>query len=292
MQCNLSGADNLTVGQHFELNCVVDAGEAADLKPESLELRLENKDKYVLKILKFEKFTDKDIKFTVTSYKAGDHDLKALQVVSGDKSYVLGDLKFSVKSVIQPDKPVSEPYPTIGPLGVHLPVWYWVVAFLFVAAVVGRIFWLIRAKKKKKKLLQDMQIENMAQEPLAQFFQTLRKLQRQFAFFSGGTVDAEGVSSFVEGLSGAYKLYFARRYQIPTFFLTDRQILLDFKKGHRAQFLELQASVRKCLAELTRAQQARGKMSAQDCMQLLELVRQQVEEIEAVSKVFEKGKEA
>lgn len=292
MKCNLSGAEILTVGQLFELNCTAESSEVADLNPEAIELRLEEKDKYSLKIIKLEKLTDKDIKWTLTSYKTGEHDLKAVQIVSGDKSFVLGDLKFSVNSVIKKEEPVTEPYPSQGPLGVHLPIWYWVAGGAVLLLIIAQIFWRIRQRAQKKKLLQDMQIDSMAQDPLAQFFQSSRKMQRQYSFFSGGEIEEKNVIQFVDELSKAYKLYLARLFRVPTYFWSDRKILSGIKKSHRSMYQELKFSLRKALSELSRAQKASGKMSAQDSMQLFELIRKQVDLAESVRKSQEQRKEA
>ena len=282
MQCNLSEAQSLTVGQLFEINCraVAAAPDFTELDPEKIELRLSEADQHKLKILKAEKFSATEMKLTVTSYKAGDHDLKAVQIIENGKSYVLGDLKYTVTSVINPQEPPAEPFPSQGPFTVSLPLWYWVVGAAVVLLVVFQIYWRIRQKAQKKKLLQEMQIDGFAADPLAQFFQTLRKQQRSYAFFSGGASSPEEIITFVSELEKAFKLYIGRVFKVPAYFWSSRKVLKDIRKNYRREYDLVGPVIRKALAELSRAQNAKGQMSAQDCMQLNDLIRKQVDEIQ------------
>ena len=153
MKCNIGESDFLDVGKLFEISCQSDstsAPEFVNFNPDHLELRLSEAENYKLKILKAEKFSDNEMKLTVTSYKAGEHNLKALQIVDGDKSYVLGDLKFTVKSTIDPKEPRKEPFPSIGPFAVQLPMWYWLTGAVVLILVIFQIYWSIRQRKQKK----------------------------------------------------------------------------------------------------------------------------------------------
>ena len=127
-----------------------------------------------------------------------------------------------------------------------------------------------------------MQIDQFAASPIAQFFQSSRKIQRQYSFFSSENAEQPEVQKFVDELAAAYKLYLARLYRVPTFFWSERKILIDIRKNYSTEYGELRSLFRKDLAELSRAQKAQGKMSAQDCRQLSDLIRKHIDQIEAV----------
>ena len=129
-----------------------------------------------------------------------------------------------------------------------------------------------------------MQIDDFAADPTAQFFQTTRKQQRSYSFFSGAPVNPEEAKKFVDELDQAYKLYLGRIFRVPTFYWSQRKILNDIKKHYRTEHIALGPLFRKGLAELSRAQKADGQMLAQDCIQLSDLIQKQVDQIDAFRK--------
>lgn len=290
MKCAVRGNGNLSVGQSFELKCEADSpAEFSNLKLDQLEIRLEKEDQYKLQILKSEQTSDSQIQFTVVSYKAGQHQLKALQIVDGEHSLVLGDLNFQVNSMINQNEPEQEPYPTVGAFSVHVPLWYWLVAFAVVASISSWIYFKVRERRQKAQLMKEMSLDSIAQNPVSQFFQSVRKMQRAYGFFSGQSVDSAVMKDFLIELDQAYKTYLARSFWVPALQWSERKILADLKKNHKRSYDDLRPVLRKGLAELSRAQKNVDKVSSTDAQQLFELVRKQIDQIEAIKLSHNKG---
>ncbi len=281
----LAETQGLTVGSLFYLNC---DGEWPALNKESSEIRLDQADQYKLKLLNIEWPSKTSAKLTVTSYQPGQHHLKAVQVVDHETSVVLGDLDFTVNSVINPQEPPKEPYGPVGPLSLSLSILYPLAIVLFIGALAGFFFNRWRLRQQKKKLLADMRLNENVQKPYFQFYQTLRKLQRNFSYTSGAVPTSEEIKEFVESLGKAYKFYLARVFEIPTFAWNERKILSDLKRNHPQFYSESRLEVRKALAEIARAQKSLGQMTGADCQQLLELLRKNVDQIEQAVKGEEK----
>jgi len=276
-----NGAADLTVGQIFFLNC---EGPWPQMKPDSIELRLDDENRDKLKLLNFSYTSPTQAQLTVTTYKTGQHQLKAVQLVDKDQSVILGDLSFVVRSVIDPQQPPKEPYGPFGPLGLRLPIWYPLSVVLLVVAIVSFLAYRWRLRRQKKKLLLDMRLNEYAKDPISQFYQSARKMQRSFAFFSGGAMTAGEAVKFVGELDMAYKIYLARKFQVPTLAWKERRILSDLKVNWPEFYKEFRLEVRKSLAELSRAIKAGATMTDKDCQQLFELLRKQVDQIEAWQK--------
>lgn len=267
----------LTVGKVFFLNC---EGPWPEMKPDTVELRLDKENLYKLKLLKFEYLSPTQAQLTVTSYKAGQHQLKAVQLVDADHSVVLGDLNFAVNSVINQQEPPKEPFGPFGPLNLYLPMWYPISVVMVLAAIALAILYRLRRRRQKRKLLDAMRLNEYAMDPFFQFYQTARRLQRGYGFFSGAPLQPGEASKFVSELDVAYKIYLARRFQVPTLAWKERRILRDLKRNHREFYSEFRLEVRKSLAELSRAAKDHAKMSDKDCQQLFDLLRKQVDQMD------------
>ncbi len=285
VQCRLenpntpsSESAELTVGSIFQFVC---EGEWPALKSDALELRLEKEDQYKLKLMKFETASNNLGRLTVVSYKAGQHKLKSVQLVDPEHSVVLGDLEFTIASVINPQEPPAEPYGPFGPYQLSLPLIYPLSAVLLLSSILGFFFYRWKIKREKNRLLNEMRLTDSAQEPFFQFYGSLRKLQRSYSFFSGAQPTDAETRQFLQDLTSAYKIYLARHFLVPTLKWKDRQILADLKRNHRKFYTEFQSEVRKSLAECTRAQNPQQIVSGKDGQQLLELLRKNVDQIEA-----------
>ncbi len=289
IQCQLEipkekGEDTaaLTVGKVFVLNCEGPWPES--FKADAAELRLDKENQYKLKLLSLQFESPTQAKLLVTSYKTGEHHLKAVQIVDADHSVVLGDFSFAVNSVMNPQEPAKEPLGPVGPLGLSLPIWY---PLSILAAVLALVFlvgfrWYLR--RQKRKLLEQMRLSEYVQEPLFQFYQTARRLQRGFGFFSGQPLQPDEASQFVKEIDQAYKIYLARKFQVPTFAWKERRILSDLRQNFPEFYQVFRLEIRKALAELSRAMKAGGTMNEKDCQQLFELLRKQVDQIESWQK--------
>lgn len=272
---------DLTVGREFLLHC---QGEWPQLKTEQLELRLEEADKFKLRLLEFKFDSISEATLKVTSYKAGQHQIKKAQLVDQEHSVVLSDLDFTVNSVIDPQEPPAEPYGPFGPLNLSLPIWYPITFVLIIVAILSWLGFRWRRRQQRRKLLAEMRLDQYAQDPLAQFFQVIRKTQRKYTVFVDAEPKPQEVREFVAEIGEAYKIYLARHLQVPTLKWSVRRILSDVKKNHRDFYSEFGADLKKTLTEISRAEN-HPELSSKDCQQLMDLIRKQVDRME---KYFQK----
>jgi hypothetical protein len=278
VQCKVNLPEGgLTVGTRFSLLC---EGPWPEMKPEGLELRFEQTDKYALRLLEFKFNSKTEAELVVTSYKPGNHSIKAAQVVDAEHSVVLNDLDFTVASVINPQEPPAEPFGPFGPFLISVPLIYWLVLAAVVASV-GSFFGLkIYRRNQRQKLLLAMRLTESAQTPIAQFHSSLRKLQRQFAFFAGAEVVGDEISQCLTLINDSFRLFVARKLSVPTRVWSDKLILADIQKHHRVFFEEHSKDLKKAFAELGRALK-NPKTTPRDVQQIIELTRQVVDRMES-----------
>jgi hypothetical protein len=276
----------LTVGSVFELRCPSSAEQWQGISPEHAELKLAEADKYKLKLLKLDFVSPNEARLTVTSYQPGTHQLVGVQVVdaqaAGGTTVTLAPLNFAVVSVLDPQKPETEPYGPLGPVKLSLPFWYWLIVagvIFFFAGIVGYRFW---RRQRKRKLLAKMQVLESAQTPYFQFHQSIRRLQREIGFAT--TAENPSLAKAMQELASAYQIYLARTFLIPTLYWTERQIRADLKKNYRSLYEEHRADFKKSLAELSRARAALkttpASLANKDIEQILKLLRDHVDRVE------------
>jgi hypothetical protein len=276
--CNLQTPDgNLTVGQEFSVTC---DGALPHLDIAKTEIRLDEADRYKLHLLSMQQ-TDNQLQLVVTSYEVGDHQLKAVQLVDPTNSLVLGDLSFSVKSVLDPKEPPSEPYGPRGPLGLSLPWWYYALWVVVIAVVVGYVVRRLRQYWQKKKLIEEMVNQGSALTPYHQFTKTIRQLQRQHLFLAepAGTVPEEEKKAVLSELENSYRLFLGRSFLLPTLQWNDGQILSDLRRSHRSLFRVQGEKIRQLLREYERARSAVQSLQAKDFAQLMQLSRHNVDDL-------------
>lgn len=271
-------AVSLTVGREFLLHCSKEGPEEwPEIKTDQLQFRLDEGDQFKIKLLHFNFVSQTQADLLVTSYRPGQHQLKMVQVVAGDHSFVLGDLDFTVNSVINPQEPPAEPYGPVGPFSLSLPIWYslGLVVVILTATLVAAWKW--RLRSQKRRLLTAMRLHEFVQDPLYQFYQVTRQVQRSYGFFSGQESVPSEVTLFVQQINEAFKIYLARQLQVPTLKWSERQIFSDIKKNHRDFYQLFKKDLRQNLAELSRALRHTDRLSAKDCQQLLDLLRRQID---------------
>ncbi len=274
-------ADKLTVGQEFVLHC---EGEWPLIQTEKAELRIDQADQDKLKLLSMNAVSNTKVDLIVTSYKVGEHHLKALQIVDADHSVVLSNLDFTIASVINPQEPPKEPYGPIGPLGLAWPIWYILFFLAILFAIVGRFVWAWRLRSQKRKLLAEMRLFENSLEPAAQFFQVARPIQRGLGFFKSTDLQVPEAAEWVDKLDQAYKYYLARRFEVPTLKWKKNRVLADLKKNHPVFLKQFSSELNRAWDELDRAQGDQNKLLVKDCQQILDLLRKQIDQFETFFK--------
>ena len=277
VDCKVEIPNELTVGTEFTLSC---DGQWPSLNPNKIELRLDPADTYKLRLLDFQYVTKDKLLLKVTSYQPGQHQLKAVQLVDDAQSVVLGDLSFTVASVLNPTEPEQEPFGPMGPISLRTPIWYWLAWVFVIVAVSAFIYLKIKRRVQRQKLLNELQTHDSSMLPLHQFNLVFRQLQRRFAFFTQSelpvtTEPGEAVSE----LSKAFRIFLGRLLQVPALQWSDRLILRDIKTHHRKVYPEIRDDLKKFLAELDRALKANSKLAAKDAIQLFEMARKVADKI-------------
>jgi hypothetical protein len=280
----------LTVGQEFAVACDGDWSHFFVGQSDQVEIRVDQADKYKIKLLSFEG-TSSGAHLVVTSYQAGNHDLKTVQIVNAQESRVLGDLHFQIKSVLDPQtKP--EPYGPYGPLRLSLPSWYFVVLALVLVALATAITIRVRRHLQKKGMIRELEAQGLAATPFSQFNQNMRRLRREAGFLEGREEGSENEkTAFVRDLENSYRLYLGRTFLIPTLNWSDALVLKDLKKHHKPVFVLAGNEVDRLLQEFSRAKDSAKNVQNQDLIQLFELARKNVDAMEMHLKNNLKNKE-
>lgn len=295
-QCKLDlKSTELTVGDVFFLDCIgpfTNFGVKAQLKIEP---------QYVFHFLRFENQEAQHARLALTSYRLGEHILSQLNLVDGENQIALNlenSVKVSVKSVQDPQNPAKEPLGPLGPIEMSIPLFFWLVFFVVFAGAVGFVWWQERKRRKNKKLLAEMNLDQYALSANAQFFQNLRKLQR----LAEGQMSLEQMKSSLAQLDQALRLYLARQFLIPTMAWPDKKIILyidnqitKIHKPQNAMKIALHGQERKLknleisslFSEIKKAQQ-QEQLTEVDLKQLLSLSRQSVENFELLFAIKEK----
>ena len=274
----------LTVGVKFDLSCEGEWPEVFDTA--KAEMRISPEDKFKIKLIEIQKQSTSKYLLKVVSYKTGLHDLKAVQIVDVDHSVVLSDLKFGVKSVMDPQKPIDKSFSLIGPMEVSVALYYWLAcgfALLFLALV---IFGILKKRWDRKKLILELQQFDSAQTPYQQFHATGRQLKRQHLFLSSESTEKVEEKEFVQltnEIEKSLKLYVTRSYRVPALKWSENDIVSELRKefkkrGSGQNDEEMLIELKKVLKEGTLMQKT-NNYHGQDVRQLLKMAQSIVEKL-------------
>ncbi len=273
----------LTVGREFFLNC---KGEwPKNLVQEKLQILVPEKAKYQIHLLSFEFRSAEEADLKVTAYQAVPVKLEGLQLTDGTQSVTLSPVQYNVRTVIEKPKDPQqkvEPYGPFGPAMVPIPGVY----FLIVLVVVLLAFLLIGQKtyriSQRRKLLRRLKEHDSALSPLAQFHQSMRRLQRENAVFYGAAFDLAQVHEGFKTLSEMWSLFLTRQFLVPAQEWNDKLILKDIRKYHREIFAETGVEIKKLLNEYAQAARSRDKLTDKDILVFAEQTRRLVEKLDRI----------
>jgi hypothetical protein len=216
----------ITVGRHVFLKCEGEWTKTFDFA--RAEIKVEETQKYVIKVLKAEARDASSFDVDFTLYSAGKMQFPQMILTDGTNEISLGQQQFQVISVIE--KPAGgqqpaqqpKPYGMIFPLNLSWPALYFILlASVIVLFLVGLVFQLRRAARYKR-LIDDLKNYHSAIDPDLQFYKSIRL--------------AEKKQYPLDEIEKAFRLFVLRVYQIPMFTLDNRQIIRFFKK--RKPFLK------------------------------------------------------
>jgi hypothetical protein len=268
----------LTVGRKFLLNCKgpfatqLKPETIKNLKPENLQIQFaEKQSPYSLKILNNQFLTPEDLQLEVTSYTVGPFPAEPLKIKIGEETLELNGVHFEVHTVIEKKDAAVEPY---GPVALSMawPMAVWLAALLlilFISAVVGLR---IRRHWQRKSLLEELRQHDSALSPLAEVHKQYRQWRREKSFFYGVMAPTESLPDFLKDLESSLRLFLTRTFKVPALQWNDRLILKDIQKYHPEIYLQWGKDLRRLLAEMSKAREAKN-LKSQDVVQLTENFR-------------------
>jgi hypothetical protein len=287
--CEIRDAEALTVGKKFTMECL---GPSVVLNGEKLELKLQDEEKYALKVLEVHGLSQSSVKLVVTSYKAGVIRLANPLLTDGEASVGLGEVQFKVESVIKPptgSTPPKEPskggpgglsvpggpptvdssggssapqqssgevkaFPPWGPLQINWPSYVWLLLACVIIICSWSLFCLIRAQVRTKRFFIELKKHNSALSPLHQFNKELRVLARNYNLGaeSAGWSAQKAVECLKE-LDLCFRWYIAREFLLPVIDLSPVKIVNMMAKHNARLDREIGRDLLIALKEITRA---------------------------------------
>ena len=287
-QCDLKSMDQdgpLNVGSKMEMSC---RGDFIDL-PQMDRVKIEfdeSKNQYMLQLLNIKTFDYKNAQFVVTSYQAGKHSPVNFVVTDKVKGFRVEGMEWTIESVLDPTKK-QEPYPSWGPFGMKMPMWFW-GAILFIVLLFG--YFLFRKAKQffeRRRLVEKLYTHGTALTPFNQFNKDLRFLVRgyQNKSFDEKYAKEFSQSSYVEQLEKLFRQFLMRELLVPTFDWSDSQILKEIKRCHRKIYQNIGPDIIRALKELERARNSGENLENSDRDQLTNMCRKIGEDIFQLRKV-------
>ena len=216
-QCQLSGADNLTVGKIFGLHC---EGKIPVTFNGPLSLSFPDKTPpFTLVLLGVKQQSPTALDLQVTSYHTGTNSLSFVRVTDGGVSMDSSALNWEVKSLLTKQ---SKPTPPIGPFYLGFPTSMMVAAALFLALVVAVVGALIWRQRKKSALEAALEKHRSHLKPYMQFESHLRKIRQKLAW--KGRVEEGEMKPLLEDLAFSFKVYLLHRFHVIPFKMSRRAL--------------------------------------------------------------------
>lgn len=279
--------NEITVGRKFIVHC--EGPFPRDIEPEKVQLQLAPANKYDLKLFGFEFRSLSAADLLVTTYRAGPLEVP-LQIQYGEGNLALGVVKLQVKSVLPPADPrqgqqqeAPQPYPPMGPVNLPVPTLYWALLVGALLCVGSYIFFKVLRHVQRKNMIENLKEYDSALTPVNQFYQNLRRLQRENSSFSGVKASPEDVASAIKALLWMWEMYLTRRFQVPAEKWNGVLILSSIKKYHRPVYNELQTDFKKIFKEVQGFKTASAQFDETDVQNFSKQVRTLIEKVERLS---------
>lgn len=260
----------LTVGDRFAWSC---EGKIPNLDLSKTELRLEEADKYKLKVFKIQKADSGALLLDVTSYVVGEHTIKAAQLVDAENSVLLGDLKFTVASVQNPEEPVKEPF---GPLG---PVRFFPTLFVSLIAVVVILLLIPVAlsglrRRRRRKLMEKLDARSFQYAAFPELHRELRSEQRKHLFLTDPISESsdEDRRLAFETLKDSFRTYVSRQFRVPAYTWKASRVVRTVARETSLRENAIK-EMAETLREIERAEKDPSKLSSMDLFQLLKMMK-------------------
>lgn len=255
--------DKITVGDHLQLSCSSD--HSAGFAFEKSAFKLEESQKYTIKVLKAAPVSQSEFTLDFTLYAPGEYKLSDLILTDGTSEISFKSLEtVKVESVLKPspDGKPPEPFGSLLPIGIGTPLFYYlflasiILVFAFLAAVkIKRLSYYKQLKKKIKQY----------DSPIAadtQFYKAIRL--------------AEKVNYPLDQIEKSFRLYNLRVFQLPMFDLSNERILRYFKSNF-PQYKTARLSLARLLDELEELHKKNKELTIAEKQQFIKKLYHYVE---------------
>lgn len=266
-----SPPESLSIGTKFSLAC---EGPAASLNKDKLSLEVSKENQFALRLLETKSLSDTSAEFVATSWKSGEVKLQNPILTDGSSRVALGDIRFTVTSVLKDEK--QEPYPPWGPLALSWPIWVWISALVFFGLLFFLIWGRVRYAVRRKKLLKALEKNPLAIEPYHQFNKDLRRLARQVPALSSAWNENDR-RAYLDEIDQALRWYIARTLVVPVLDQPKHEVIRDLNRKHKKLLKDLRREFTVTLTELDRARREPARMTVEDAHQIAELARNLVD---------------
>lgn len=257
-----SDKEKITVGEHAQISCV--GSIDPNFSIEKLEFKLDEANKYILKIFKIKPTSADQYNLDFTIYSPGDYKISDFILTDGGGEVNLSGPNIKVESVVKPSsdgKPV-EPFGSILPISIATPMYYYLL--LTALIIIGAIYAVFKAKRLAyyKKLKEKLKNFDSPVTADAQFYKSIRV--------------AEKADYPLEQVEKAFRLYNLRAYQLPLFDLSNERILRYFKRNF-PQHKITRSQLIKLLGEFEEMQKNSNNLTLADKQEFIKRLYRYVE---------------
>lgn len=276
------GETPLTVGSLQTLVCNGDP--ILTWQSDKLKIQFEDETlNYSLVILKSENVDIQAMTLVTTSYKSGNFEQPHFFITDGIQSVKVTDLSWTVESVLQgkEDKPV----PSIGPMSLSMPWWFWSGIAFIAAIVLGIVILKIKRLWDRRKLIEELMSHSTALTPFNQFNKDMRTHVRNWQQVEILGQKSEALlarDKVVELIEKTFKQYLMRELLIPTLDWSHSEVLNEIKRRFSRIYDETSGDLIKLFrefSEIHKGKEQKKELSSLDCEQLVGMVRRTAEQI-------------
>lgn len=260
----------MTVGRHALLSCEGNWNKSFDFT--KAQIKLEENQKYLVKVLKAEARSVSNFDVDLTLYVAGQAQLPDMILTDGANEISLGQQNFQVQTVLesaQDGKP-PKPYSYLFPLKLEWPALYFILVGVVLALLITGLILQLRRAARYSRLIADLQKYNSSLSPDLQFYKSLRQ--------------AEKMQYPIDELEKAFRLYVLRLFNVPMFVLNNRQII-NFMKKRKPIYKVERTQLQKILSEFEEIQKNKIELSAPLKSELVSKMYRFVDRTQQIGKV-------
>lgn len=250
----LEGSE-ITVGRHLLFSCEGSWDRSFDFA--NAQIKLEENNKYVIKVLKAEARNANSFDVDLTVYAAGDIKFPEMILTDGTREISLGQQQLSIKSVLQPQQQGQEqqkPFGFLFPLRLEWPALYFILAASAVILFLVGLIYQLRRAARFARLIADLKQYDSSVSADLQFYKSLRTAEKQ--------------NYPLDELEKSFRLYVLRVLEVPMFVLNQRQIIKFLRK--RKPFLKTERQqVNVLLSEFEEIKTNKKELSSSEKLELV-----------------------